>query len=99
MQEEQKQPIPQQSQQQDPQPVMPAEDNSEFKENIEKVYDIEGLLAGGAAGLVVGIIISFDIIFAAQIGMFLGLIIGTRFKKNKDTDTENKTNIKENHDN
>ncbi|MCL2390090.1 MAG: hypothetical protein FWD54_02985 [Endomicrobia bacterium] len=53
------------------------------KEDIKKTYDVEGLLGGGAAGFVVGLIISFDAIFALQIGMFLGLIIGTRFKKNK----------------
>ena len=55
----------------------------ETKEDIKKTYDVEGLLGGGAAGLVVGIIVSFDAIFALQIGMFVGLIVGTRFKKNK----------------
>jgi hypothetical protein len=57
--------------------------NIEKEENIEKTYDIEGLLIGGAIGLGVGIIISFNAIFAMQIGMFLGLIIGTRKKKKK----------------
>jgi hypothetical protein len=57
-------------------------DNIE-EEYIEKTYDVEGLLIGGAIGLAVGIIISFNAIFAMQIGMFLGLIIGTRKKKNK----------------
>ncbi|MDR2427561.1 MAG: hypothetical protein LBD19_01245 [Endomicrobium sp.] len=51
--------------------------------NIEKTYDIEGLVIGGAIGLAVGILISFNAIFAMQIGMFLGLIIGTRKKKKK----------------
>jgi hypothetical protein len=51
--------------------------------NIEKTYDVEGLLIGGAIGLAVGIVISFNAIFAMQIGMFLGLIIGTRKKKGK----------------
>jgi uncharacterized membrane protein len=51
--------------------------------NIEKIYDIEGLVIGGAIGFAVGILISFNIIFAMQIGMFLGLIIGTRKKKKK----------------
>jgi hypothetical protein len=53
------------------------------EENIEKTYDIEGLLIGAAIGLAVGILISFNAIFAMQIGMFLGLIVGTRKKKNK----------------
>jgi hypothetical protein len=57
--------------------------NIEKEENIEKTYDIEGLLIGGAIGLAVGILISFNAIFAMQIGMFLGLIIGTRKKKKK----------------
>jgi hypothetical protein len=36
-------------------------DNPQIKkeENIEKTYDIEGLLIGGAIGLAVGILISF----------------------------------------
>lgn len=84
MQEEQNRQV---SQQQEPnhQPTQPAQNgaNDDFKENIDNVYDVEGLLAGGAAGAVVGILVSFDMIFAAEIGMFIGLIIGTRFKKNK----------------
>lgn len=51
--------------------------------DIDKTYDIEGFLGGGAAGLLVGIIVSFDAIFAMEIGMFVGLIVGTRFKKEK----------------
>jgi hypothetical protein len=51
------------------------------EENIERTRDIEGLLIGGVAGLIVGIIISFNAIFAMQIGMFLGLIVGVRIKK------------------
>jgi hypothetical protein len=54
---------------------------SEKEENIEKTYDTEGLLIGGAIGLAVGILISFNAIFAMEIGMFLGLIIGSRKKK------------------
>jgi hypothetical protein len=50
-------------------------------EHIEKTYDVVGLLLGGAAGLAIGAIISFDIIFAIEIGMFLGLIVGTKLKK------------------
>ncbi|MCL1971837.1 MAG: hypothetical protein FWG57_02460 [Endomicrobia bacterium] len=85
MQEEQKRQNLQQQQQTPQQPVSgnsgePPEDN---KDNVDNVYDIEGLLAGGAAGLVVGILIKFETIFAIQIGMFVGLLIGTRFKKNK----------------
>jgi hypothetical protein len=57
--------------------------NIEKEENIEKTYDIEGLLIGGAIGLAVGILISFNALFAMQIGMFLGLIIGTKKKKKK----------------
>jgi len=50
-------------------------------EKIDKVYDVEGLLAGLAAGLVVSLIVSFDIIFGAEIGGFLGLIVGVNLKK------------------
>lgn len=64
-------------------PVVDGGGQDEYKENIDKVYDVEGLLAGGAAGLFIGAVISFDILFAAEIGMFIGLIIGTKFKKNK----------------
>ncbi len=64
-------------------PVVDGGGQDEYKENIDKVYDLEGLLAGGAAGLFIGAVISFDILFAAEIGMFIGLIIGTKFKKNK----------------
>ena len=81
MQEEQRQQISQQQQQQISQPPPTAPDDNASKENIDKVYDIEGLLAGGAAGLVIGLLISFDTIFAMQLGMFSVLIIGTRFKK------------------
>jgi hypothetical protein len=86
MQEEQKRQNLQQQQQTPQQPVSgnsgetPVEEN---KENVDNVYDVEGLLAGGAAGLVVGILIKFETIFAIQIGMFAGLLIGTRFKKGK----------------
>ncbi|MDR2812079.1 MAG: hypothetical protein LBB06_03120 [Endomicrobium sp.] len=51
--------------------------------NIEKTYDIEELVIGGAIGFAVGILISFNAIFTMQIGMFLGLIVGTRKKKKK----------------
>lgn len=90
MQEEQKQPV-----QQNPQDTEAGQKTSDDEvtsqdladiaaaEKVDKVYDIEGLLAGGAAGIIVGIIISFDVLFAMQIGMFIGLIVGTRFKKDK----------------
>jgi hypothetical protein len=53
----------------------------DIRENADKTYDVEGLLAGGGAGLIVGLIVSFDVIFAIEIGMFAGLIVGTRIKK------------------
>lgn len=88
MQEEQKQPLQQDSQRSPAAPKPPEgeakqEETIDRTDNIDKVYDLEGLLAGAGAGLIVGIIISFDAIFAMEIGMFIGLIIGTRFKKNK----------------
>ncbi|MDR1474567.1 MAG: hypothetical protein LBS38_02625 [Endomicrobium sp.] len=58
-------------------------ENIKKEETIEKTYDIEGLLIGGAVGLGIGILISFNAIFAMEIGMFLGLIFGTRKKKKK----------------
>jgi hypothetical protein len=63
-------------------------DEEEIKksENIEETCDVSGLLIGGAAGLIVGLVISFNAIFAMQIGMFLGLIVGTRIKKKKKGD-------------
>ncbi|MDR1523549.1 MAG: hypothetical protein LBS29_06355 [Endomicrobium sp.] len=51
------------------------------EEKIERNHDIEGLLIGGAVGLIVGMIISFNAIFAMQIGMFLGLVVGVKIKK------------------
>ena len=85
MQEEQKQQNLQQQQQTPQQPVSgnSGEPPAENKENADNVYDVEGLLAGGAAGLVVGLLIPFETIFTIQIGMFVGLLIGTRFKKGK----------------
>ncbi|MCA6071719.1 MAG: hypothetical protein LE168_05070 [Endomicrobium sp.] len=60
-------------------------DEEEIKksENIEETCDVLGLLIGGAAGLIAGLVISFNTIFAMQIGMFLGLIVSTRIKKKK----------------
>ena len=62
-------------------------DEEEIKsENIEETYDVCRLLIGGAAGLIIGLVISFNAIFAMQIGMFLGLIAGMRIKKKKKGD-------------
>ncbi|GHT36487.1 hypothetical protein AGMMS49593_01440 [Endomicrobiia bacterium] len=46
-------------------------------------YDVEGMFIGAAAGFIVGIIISFNIIFATEIGIFVGLAVGTMLKKQK----------------
>ncbi|MCL2145451.1 MAG: hypothetical protein FWH43_08190 [Endomicrobia bacterium] len=81
MQEEQKQQVPQQQDLR--QPVNEDEISETSAENIDKVYDVEGLLAGGAAGLGVGLLLPYDTILITQIGMFLGLLIGTRMKKDK----------------
>jgi hypothetical protein len=53
-------------------------------ENIDKTYDVEGVIFGAIAGGVIGFIVSFDVIFAIQIGAFLGLVVGTRIKKKDD---------------
>jgi hypothetical protein len=62
-------------------------DKEEIKksENIEETCDVSGLLIGGAIGLIVGLVISFNAIFAMQIGMFLWLIVA-RIKKKKKCD-------------
>jgi hypothetical protein len=58
-------------------------------EKIEKTYDIEGLLIGGGVALLVSLLVSFDPIFGSEIGMFLGLLAGTRFKKDRSDEEEN----------
>ena len=52
-------------------------------DDIPKTYDVEGLIGGGIAGIVIGILVSFDALFAMVIGMFTGLVIGSRMKKDK----------------
>lgn len=75
----------------------------EIEENKEPVYDIEGVLIGAGIGAVLGALVPFqqmDLIFGAQIGALIGLIIGTRIKKDpskvkkedKDKNKENKEN-------
>ncbi|MDR1417645.1 MAG: hypothetical protein LBI80_00520 [Endomicrobium sp.] len=59
----------------------PKSEEIKKKENVERNYDIVGLVIGGVVGLIVGIIISFNSIFAMQIGMFLGLVLGVNIKK------------------
>ncbi|GHT52523.1 hypothetical protein AGMMS49990_08930 [Endomicrobiia bacterium] len=51
------------------------------KGKIEHNYDVEGMFIGAVAGFIVGIIISFNIIFATEIGIFVGLAVGTMLKK------------------
>jgi hypothetical protein len=66
-----------------------SEEDIKKDENIEDTYDISGLLLGGATGFGIGILISFNAIFAMEIGMFLGLIVGTRIKKKGNSKNKN----------
>ncbi|MCL2485538.1 MAG: hypothetical protein FWF00_04175 [Endomicrobia bacterium] len=55
----------------------------EPQEDIQNTYDVEGLIGGGAAGLIIGILISLDVVLTFICGMFIGLVVGTRIKKDK----------------
>lgn len=53
----------------------------EKKEEIQKTYDVAGLLIGAVFGIFIAIIGVTDILMGITVGMFIGLVIGTFIKK------------------
>lgn len=53
----------------------------EKKEEIQKSYDVAGLLIGAVFGIFIAIIGITDILMGITVGMFIGLVIGTFIKK------------------
>ncbi|MDR1721111.1 MAG: hypothetical protein LBR09_01810 [Endomicrobium sp.] len=50
-------------------------------EEDNRIRKTKGILIGGAVGLLIGKIISFDVILAIETGMFLGLVTAAKLKK------------------
>lgn len=60
----------------------PLQDETEKEEEQEqKTYDKEGLLIGGAVGILISLFGIMSFLMAVTVGMFLGLLTGTFIKK------------------
>ncbi|MFA7074432.1 MAG: hypothetical protein WC234_04505 [Endomicrobiaceae bacterium] len=51
------------------------------EEQRQKTYDKEGLLIGGAVGILISLFGIMSFLMAVTVGMFLGLLTGTFIKK------------------